>query len=187
MSQIVNYSGKKFNHLTMIAYVRPGGSGQGAIWLTKCDCGNHKELLGRDVARGKVKSCGKCQYSRKHAGNPKGIRIPRDRRNYARQILDSVKHNKKWEITPDKYTEIVTGKCAVCGTSDRDQGHRVALLRDTDHYHPDSVAAICKACRKMKGSLSLAELLEHLIRIYNTGVISDLRKAQSIQPSDTAQ
>lgn len=50
-------TGKKFWNMTVIRYVGINQKGR-SIWLCKCDCGKEKVVVGSELKRGKVKSCG---------------------------------------------------------------------------------------------------------------------------------
>lgn len=62
-SRTKDISGKKFGRLTVLKYV---GSKyldkrkkmKGAMWLCSCDCGNTKEIAGKNLRSGMVKTCG---------------------------------------------------------------------------------------------------------------------------------
>lgn len=54
---MLDLTNKKFNRLTGIKPVGKTKDNK-IIWLFKCDCGNLKELIGREVKSGHVKSCG---------------------------------------------------------------------------------------------------------------------------------
>lgn len=49
-------SGQKFGRWTVIR--RNGIKGHNALWLCQCECGNQKSVLGTDLRRGHVRSCG---------------------------------------------------------------------------------------------------------------------------------
>lgn len=59
MSKFVDYTGKKFNKLTVI---RELGYGQ---VLCRCDCGNIKEINKGAVINGRTKSCGCLRITKK--------------------------------------------------------------------------------------------------------------------------
>lgn len=54
--QIKDRTGIKYNRMVVIsfAYTRKGD----AHWLCKCECGNEKVVLGRNLSAGKIKACG---------------------------------------------------------------------------------------------------------------------------------
>jgi hypothetical protein len=54
--RFVNIIGRKFNRLTVIAYV--GKRGHNQQWLCLCDCGNERMVLRSNLQSSQVKSCG---------------------------------------------------------------------------------------------------------------------------------
>lgn len=66
MKKTINLIGQRFGNLTVINqdndYVSPKGCHK-KQWLCRCDCGNEKVLIGNNLTRGKVRSCG-CLTSR---------------------------------------------------------------------------------------------------------------------------
>ena len=62
MNEKFDLTGKRFGKLTVIKY--EGCYGQGRAWLCKCDCGNEKVVLAKNLRRG-VKSCGCANKSTK--------------------------------------------------------------------------------------------------------------------------
>jgi hypothetical protein len=53
---MIDITNQKFGRLVAIRPV--DGDGKGQHWLCKCDCGNEKVVDGRELRRGKVRSCG---------------------------------------------------------------------------------------------------------------------------------
>ena len=64
-SQLVDYTGLRFSHLTVIERV-PGKNGYKgyAVWRCKCDCGRYAEYESRALKIGRAKDCGDdaCPY-----------------------------------------------------------------------------------------------------------------------------
>lgn len=174
MSQRLDYHDKKFGHLTMVAYAKSGGSGRGAIWLARCDCGNVKEVLAKDVSRGRVKSCGKCEYSRRHPAPFGTLKVPRDRRSYTKQIYKAIKEGRKWELTPEQYKQLIQEKCTICGSSEEAGGHKIAVIDEKKTYSLENSATICTGCLRIKGQLTFSEFLDKLKLIAEKGFIKDL-------------
>lgn len=55
MGKYIDLTNQKFGRLTVLHYINNG------TWLCKCDCGNTKEVKGRNLRDGITKSCG-CLY-----------------------------------------------------------------------------------------------------------------------------
>lgn len=54
---MLNLVGEKYWNMTVLEFVGINEKGR-SLWLCKCDCGNTKVVVGTDLKRGKVKSCG---------------------------------------------------------------------------------------------------------------------------------
>jgi hypothetical protein len=57
MPKIKDLTGKKYNMLTAIKFIRLSFR-RGAVWLFRCDCGQEKEIYADVVKRGSVRDCG---------------------------------------------------------------------------------------------------------------------------------
>lgn len=56
MAKFIDLTGKKYNKLTALEYIRyPRESGR---WLCECECGRKIEVKSYDLTHNKVKSCG---------------------------------------------------------------------------------------------------------------------------------
>lgn len=172
MSKAIDYSGRKFAHLTMHIYLRPGGSGRGAVWLAQCDCGKMIETLAREVARGKRRSCGKCQYSRKLRSLARGLKLTPERRAYGRQAQVAIARGEKWDISPGDFAAVRSDKCCVCHIPDPGPGRQVVLLDSMGSWSKENLVLLCRECNRMRGPRTLKEFLEILIQISTTGYLS---------------
>ena len=63
MGKCIDFTGIKFNYLTMIERIGTNKYQQ-ALWLCKCDCGETTIAIGSEVKSGKKKSCGCYKTSR---------------------------------------------------------------------------------------------------------------------------
>jgi hypothetical protein len=73
MSKIIDETGKKYGNLTVIKRVENGFHGH-ATWLCQCDCGGQVKVMGTDLRRSHIVSCGCNQKSQliNEAGNQYG-------------------------------------------------------------------------------------------------------------------
>lgn len=60
-------TGHKFGRLTAIKPLEKRRNGQ-VVWHVKCDCGNEVDVVGKDLTRGRTKSCGclRKEYQKKN-------------------------------------------------------------------------------------------------------------------------
>lgn len=56
MPKLIDLTGKKYGRLTVIE--RSGVRGGQSSWLCKCECGNKKVVIGKNLRRGLTTSCG---------------------------------------------------------------------------------------------------------------------------------
>jgi hypothetical protein len=57
MSRIIDLTGQKYGRLTVIKKAEKSENGR-AFWHCRCECGNEKTVLGKDLRSGNSKSCG---------------------------------------------------------------------------------------------------------------------------------
>lgn len=180
----IDYTGKKYNSLTMLHFLRGRGTGKHAVWLARCDCGVTKEVVGRLVARGSVKTCGKCQYHRDlisaTASRPKPPRrAPRAARMaYSRYIRGATKRSIGWELTFEQCIELFRNECAYCGAPANKgsrHGNGIDRLNSALAYTHDNTVSCCTACNRMKMELTVLEFLDKITAIYNK--LQPLKKA----------
>lgn len=56
--KVIDLTGQRFGSLTVIEYGGIDSTNGYAKWLCKCDCGNRKTILSRNLRSGATKSCG---------------------------------------------------------------------------------------------------------------------------------
>ena len=164
----VNYSNRKVNRLTLIHYIRPGGQGIGSIWIAQCDCGNTREVVAKDVIRGRVKDCGNCQLKRNTTNNTKDTTAlvnSKMRRHYVQQMGRVLRSGAEWNLTPEDYLKISTINCQVCNSS-LEQYPPMLISTNEKSYTPDTVLVLCRDCYQLKGKMTTYKFLEHIQRIH---------------------
>lgn len=178
-----NLKDQKFHHLTMLEGVRSGGAGKGMYWLAQCDCGNIKEVRGADVASGRIKTCGSCEYHK----NIMAIKPPRPhpreagiRAQLRRYIASALKRKISWLLTPEQFSEITSQDCTYCGAHprayksralSRRKGYVITHMNGVDRidssgpYTLANTVPCCSVCNKMKMSLEARFFIEHCTKI----------------------
>lgn len=177
-----DYTGKKFNHLTLLHFLKGRGDGKHALWLARCDCGSIKEVVGKEVARGNVKTCGNCQYHREVAA---GVRtaskgIPAQyRRLYARYVRGAVRREIPWGLTPEYCLELFCKECTYCGSARKGKYSGIDRISSKGGYTSDNTVSCCSICNKMKGTQELADFLDiiHKIAIRTLDIKKTLDKS----------
>lgn len=168
MPKRIDYTGKKYGYLTLLHFLRGRGTGKHAIWLARCDCGATKEVEGRLVARGSVKTCGKCQLHRdlitKAASTPRpsrGMSRPL-RQAYSRYVSSAVKRNIGWELTPEECMELFRKNCAYCdapANRGAKHGNGIDRMDSALAYTHENTVSCCTECNMMKRSMSVLQFL----------------------------
>lgn len=163
---------QKYHHLTMLHRSRSGGAGVGTFWLAQCDCGSIKEVRGSDVAAGRIKTCGKCEFhsailhTRPPAPAPreKGIRA-----HLRRYIESALKRGISWLLTPEQFAEITEQQCTYCGAEprayrsrnpSRRRGIMITYMNGIDRvdssqgYTLANTVPCCSVCNRMKMAMN---------------------------------
>ena len=55
--KLIDLTGKRFGHLTVMGQAAPSPSGK-VRWRYLCDCGNYVDVFGANLKRGTTQSCG---------------------------------------------------------------------------------------------------------------------------------
>ncbi len=114
MGRAIDITGMRQGKMVAIeyAYSEPG---QGAKWLTRCDCGNERYSLASQFKRGNFKSCGLCEKFKERTGQRIG-------RLVAVCKWKAKKGHWRWLFKCDCGEEIVTlwGNAKSCGCLDRE-------------------------------------------------------------------
>lgn len=171
--------GKKYAHLTILADAGPGGPGVGRLWLCRCDCGNVVTKILKDIRGGRVKTCGKCQLSRRLMGkrpnSPSRLGASSSRageaffRKLAKEAMD---RGADWRLLPAEVAEITSKECAYCGSrpvqskgSRKKARNHLDLIVSGKLYAPNTVVSCCSSCRQMKGKSNYVEFLDKVLGI----------------------
>lgn len=186
----INYSGQKYGHLTLLSYSRPGGAQVGAYWLTKCDCGEVKEVIAKDIVKGRIKTCGKCQYhrdliqkgtdeSRKksmaYRKSPSGMEIGH-RHLYKTYCENAAHRGYSWNLSQEDFLKLTKGNCHYCNTPPskefKRQGRRYYILYNgidrVDNslgYTLQNCVSCCTDCRRMKGTYSVQKFRDLCMKV----------------------
>lgn len=156
-----DYKGARFHKLVMIARIGPGGSGIGAKWVAQCDCGNTREVVGKDVAAGRLKSCGNCRMPLGKPGPRVAPETAQLRKRYATAVRRATREEVKWDLTPEQYIGIVDKSCSLCGAGPNKTG-AIALVNSNGEYTPSNTFPVCSCCKPMMRGLSVLEFLDYV-------------------------
>lgn len=168
MARSIDYSGRRCGHLTLIARVRDGASGVGATWIALCDCGNRREVIAKDAARGRVRTCGKCQLAGgSRARRPQRVDArTRDlRAGYSRLVRQSLRDGSELQISPSEFEELSLRPCLYCRSVIPVGRAAVGKLNHHQPYTPDNAITVCPLCIQMQGNLPVDTFLHQVQKI----------------------
>ena len=166
----MDHTGKKYGHLTLLEKIRPGGHGVGAVWKAQCDCGSTREVLAKDVVAGRVRSCGKCSYSkilRTSTPTRNSSQNRKLKKGYERLVRNCLTRRVACTISYEEYSQILSQNCTYCSKSASEGVPKVGLVRVGVGYTPGNVLPCCTDCKKLQGDYNSSEFLDIVIRIYN--------------------
>jgi len=177
MQPKTDHSGKKYGHLTLLYFVRGNGAGKGATWMALCDCGNKKEVDGRAVKKGQVKTCGKCEYWRgliSYKGE-RGVSIKAaERVLFSSYTAGAYKRGLPFELDLPQFIDLIHKNCVYCGVEPRQKVKDSKLkyngidrLENDKGYTLENSRSCCGTCNRMKSSSNYIEFLEHVYKIAN--------------------
>lgn len=177
MQAIADRSGKKYGHLTLLYCIRGNGAGKGATWMALCDCGNKKEVDGRAVKKGRIKTCGKCEYYRRLLSTrpATGISVKSAERDIYRRYA-KVAHKKglPFELDLPQFIDLIHKNCVYCGVEPRQKVKDSKLkyngidrIDNDKGYTLENSRSCCGTCNRMKSSSNYIEFLEHVYKIAN--------------------
>lgn len=163
-------TGRKYGHLTFLDKAESATNGEGAIWNVRCDCGNVSQKRAKYVAAGRVKTCGKCELSRKLM-TTRGVKRPTGDKAMQKLYNTAVSRYMTAGLAYDEYVSVITQNCVFCGKIPRlkNKGPKIAhneMCWDdmAKHVTAEDCYTICTECRIHKGRSKPSEYLDYLIR-----------------------
>jgi hypothetical protein len=157
----IDLIGKKFNLLTVMAFVGTVKQGNNSVSFYKCicDCGKTKSVKGTHLTRGDTKSCGCLQHKRKTNDNAKSNAIFLSYRNHAKR------RNLQWSLSFPFFDGLIRMRCSYCGDPPiRFNG--VDRINNDVGYLVENSIPCCKICNRMKSDQTLDCFLNKVEAIY---------------------
>lgn len=167
--------GHKFSRLTLLEKISsPGKDGKSKTYYRcLCDCGNEIIRLSTNINGGNTKSCGCLRVE---------ACIARERKkNHPTHghILSYYKRNAKmrnlsWELTEDRFTELIKSPCEYCGLEPERRILRgkeiyfngIDRKDSSKNYTNDNVVSCCAQCNWAKNKFTLEEFTMWVSRVY---------------------
>lgn len=162
-----DYTDIESGRLTLISYSRPGGKGIGSIWWASCRCGNVVEVVAKQVAGGRVKTCGNCGKGLGiHSANVRaGSSISKGHKvHFTNIIREIVAAGLTPLVTPDKYMALKGNQCVGCGTNEThvELGQKP---RRSDPVNSTRLIPICARCSRGRNKRNVLEWLDECVRV----------------------
>lgn len=170
----IDHKGKQYGHLTMLHEVRGNGASMGVTWLALCKCGNVREVDGTQASKGRLKSCGKCQYSRRTSSvNAKLADQPIENnvqvnKVMSKYILEARRRGIVYFLSTGDLLEMLVSPCSYCGDEPSPKGSihtcvdRINILGG---FTKTNTIPICRVCSHMKRGLNYVEFLDNVAKI----------------------
>lgn len=155
-----NHTGRKYGHLTMLQKIDSLGGGKGALWKAKCDCGRMVEVVAKNAAGGRVKTCGKCRYHR----DLRTKLTPHDLQ-YASVVSRAVQEGIQVELTVEEYNEIIGQDCALCGDHAPKCDTMLHRVDHTQAVRADNSVPLCKPCSRWVGKSTIPDTIDRMLLI----------------------
>ena len=164
----IDISNFKFSKLTAISPVKVPKV-RGLFWNCDCECGNKCLAYGGHLREGSKKSCG-CIIEE----NIESTGIKRVFSLYTRKAN---KRNISWEISFEKFKEMIFSKCWYCGSPPSNRLKRLKsgkvqiIYSGIDRvdsslgYTEKNCVACCKHCNQSKNDMNLNSWFDHLKKI----------------------
>ena len=176
-------TGKKFGKLTILKF-----SHQDKRWrkwyLTKCECGIEKTIMGSAMISGNTKSCGCLAKQIKH-----NRRISKNHSEVTAIILGYKRHAErrgfKWLLSRKFVEKLIKENCFYCGIKPSNIKRTknsigdgllysgIDRINSSKDYTEDNVVACCRGCNYAKSNMNIDEFKTWAIRLG--------KKAMSIQ------
>lgn len=175
----IDLTNKRFGKLKVLQFSHSNKNG--AYWKCLCTCGNLKNILGTNLRKKLIKSCGclRIEYARLGKGQSGFNRLLR---SYKR---DAKRRNLKFNLTIKKFKEITSKNCHYCTrpplseTVALSRGSMVEQAKEHSKYFYNGIDRVdnkkgytvsnsvpcCVICNRAKSSLTYKEFMEYINRI----------------------
>lgn len=165
-----NYTGLKFNKLTLISDVGPGGGDRGRLWLASCDCGNVVEVVAKNVKAGRVRSCTKCPEGlteRRGGYRARSADEARVRRLLQRTARRALREGTVFALSLRDIQGIDLNRCTICGQKPVIGSLALEFVDPAQGYTGPNTKAVCGPCKQHMAGSNLVEFLGYLQTVYD--------------------
>lgn len=163
-----DYTGHKYNKLTLLHPIGPGGGTKGHLWTAACECGNTRQVHARDVAAGRIKSCGKCS---KGLTPPRGGYRARNaeearlRRLLNRTAKEALRKGVPFALSLNDIQALNLDKCSLCASYLQIGTLRLEIVDHVEGYTVSNTKALCPICKRHMAGDNLVKYLAYLVKV----------------------
>jgi hypothetical protein len=165
-------SGDTYGSLTVIRFIelRQRGMKRRQVYLFRCVCGTEVELLGTDVYRERIKSCGCTHDCGYEEAAFRAIRIA--------YISNATRRGLDFALTDTQLKQMFSGDCHYCGEPPSNQSRKrrksdfasfkyngIDRIVNEQGYTKSNCVPCCKPCNWMKQRMTTVAFLTHCKRI----------------------
>ena len=147
-------TGNKYGKLTVLGFHH---ADKASYWNVLCECGKTNVVRGNSLTSGHAKSCG-CMIGGKIDPQVKRMNV-----KYADYVRSAARRGYIFEISRERFEEIVSNPCAYCGTTTK---IGVDRINNTLGYVEGNVAPCCSICNRAKDLMTREEFLAWIERVY---------------------
>ncbi len=168
-----DYTKIDFEHFKVIQYIKD------SYWKCECNCGN--EFTSRGYRLKHRKGCQSCTASRVTSA-----RSPFDHYAYIRRlqkdyIWGAKKRELSFELSLEKFRELLLGDCAYCGAPPAFNGNGLQYMVNTTEplkrnginridtkkgYTIENTVSCCTSCNYAKHEMTLNDFKEWITKVY---------------------
>lgn len=181
MSRKIDETGNHYGKLTVIKRTENNKRGA-ALWFCKCNCGGNIITTGITLRIGKCQSCG-CLRKEQAKLNGAKTKLHKGEavfNNAYRTLQRGAKRRGiKWILSKPQVRTLITQPCYYCGA--KPSFHNTIMNKQLNgmfacngidrknsakDYTEDNTVSCCWSCNKAKGTLTVSEFQQLIIKIY---------------------
>lgn len=171
----IDETDNRFGRWLVVGRAARRGGEPAALWRCRCDCGNESIVRGWMLRKGASQSCGCLHRERTSARASLPTGVAGLNRAIANIQSNARRRGYEWELSRVETEALVAGNCYYCGGTPnqrsraRNGDYRYNGIDRVDNatgYVSSNVVACCFTCNSAKASMSKAEFLQWVERVY---------------------
>lgn len=194
----IDYTGHKFNRLTVLEYVSKGKYNNGKtrwLWKCQCECGNICYLRTYEITKGNRKSCG-CYMKDFNKKNNTLPNFLSEKRTLFRCYKASARKRKiEFKLTFGDFCNLLDQKCHYCNREPKESEAKrfkkgfkyngIDRVNNNIGYLLDNCVSCCGKCNSSKNNSNLKDWEKWIYDLYKAqkrkGTFNDYPDGEYIQ------